>query len=278
MVRVGVSGSTVLSESDRLDELFWDGIDHVEVGDLSASTDLDTLLTHARQQSISVGFHSPLFKGGSKYDLLTQVQQSPEQAWHQLEEELGIAQDNQVEYVLVHFPYFPLASEDYPIPQIEVGLNRLRSLQASYGTKVLCEPKLGIRRDPGGIGILKFYPVDQWREFGVLMCWDMGDYLLASETLEECLVELRRWRDVIDALHVHNVKVTSEKYYWVPVHPSYEDSEDFFTIKPLLSEIKEMNALLVWEHTPHFTPDHGFVLEGLQWVKGILGLASDNVG
>lgn len=277
MVRVGVSGSTVLSESERIDELFWDGIDHIEVGELSAATDLETLLTRARQQSIGVGFHSPLFKGGSKYDLLTQVQHSPAQAWRQLEEELGIAQDNQVEYVLVHFPYFPLASADCPIPRMEAGLNRLRSLQASYGTKVLCEPKLGIGRNPGGIDILKCYPVERWREFGILMCWDMGDYLLASKTLEECLVELRRWRDVIDVFHVHNVKVTSEKYYWVPVHPSHEESEDFFTIKPLLTEMKEMDALLVWEHTPHFTPDHSFVLEGFQWAREILGLA-DNSG
>ena len=227
---------------------------------------------------VLIGFHSPLFRGGSKYDLLKQVQQAPERAWQQLEEELSIARDNQVEYVLVHFPYFPLASEDNPTPQIEAGLSRLRSLQDRYETKVLCEPKLGIRRDPGGIGILKAYPVDKWRGFGVSMCWDMGDYLLVSHTLEECLSELRRWCDVIDALHVHNVKVTPEKYYWIAIHPSHEDSEEFFTIKPLLSEVREMDMLLVWEHTPHFTANHGFALEGFQWAKGVLGLASDNIG
>ena len=74
MVRVGVSGSTVLSESARLDELFWDGIDHIEVGALSSARDLDYLLARAKEQAISVGFHSPLFAGGSKYDLLKHIQ------------------------------------------------------------------------------------------------------------------------------------------------------------------------------------------------------------
>ena len=67
------------------------------------------------------------------------------------------------------------------------------------------------------------------------------------------------------------MKVTPEKYYWLPVHPSFEQCQEFFTIEPLLLEAKQMNALLVWEHTPHFTPSHEFVLEGFEWAKGVLG-------
>ena len=72
------------------------------------------------------------------------------------------------------------------------------------------------------------------------MCWDMGDYLLASGTTRESLEELRKWRDVVEVIHVHNVKVTPEKYYWLPVHPSFEQCQEFFTIEPLLLEAKQM--------------------------------------
>jgi sugar phosphate isomerase/epimerase len=186
---------------------------------------------------------------------------------------LSIAQSNHVEYVLVHFPYFPLASEDEAIPQIDDGFSRLRSLQSEYETRILCEPKLGELRDPGAIGVLKSYSVDRWSEFGIGMCWDVGDYLLALNSVEESLTELRRWSDVIDVIHIHNVKVTPETYYWVPVHPSYEGSEEFFPLRPFLLAAKQMEVTLVWEHTPHFTPDLSFALEGFQWAKEELNLA-----
>ncbi len=278
MIRFGVSGSTILSDPDRVDELFWDGIDHVEVGALSSPAALDNVLARARQGSISVGFHSPLFRGGSKYDLLMHVEGTPELAWQQLEEELSIAQKNQSEYLLVHFPYFSLASEQDPIPQIEAGLSRLRALQDRFETKVLCEPKLGLRRDLGGIGILQAYPVSKWCDFGLSMCWDMGDYLLASNTLEECRSELHRWSEVIDVIHVHNVKVTAEQHYWIAIHPSHESGEEYFTVKPLLLDAAAMDILLVWEHTPHFTPDHSFALAGFQWAKEVLGSTPNRGG
>ena len=37
MPRFGVSGSTVLSASERLGELFWEGIDHIEIGSMACA-------------------------------------------------------------------------------------------------------------------------------------------------------------------------------------------------------------------------------------------------
>ena len=272
-LRFGVSGSTILSDPDRLDELFWEGIDHIEVGSLSSGTDLDKLLDRARQQALSVGFHSPLLKGGSKYDLLLQVEQQPEAAWRQLAEELKIAKANQVEYVLVHFPFFLSAAAPDPIPQIDAGLERLAELQAKYGTTILCEPKLGVRQDPGGIGILRDYPVERWLDFAVPMCWDMGDWILAAGSPSTYLDDFGRWAGAIAAIHVHDVKVEEKRYYWLAVHPSYEGKEPFLSLKPFFAALKSMGVLLVWEHTPHFLPDQGFALEGFRWAKHELGAA-----
>jgi sugar phosphate isomerase/epimerase len=271
MVRLGVSGSTILSESDRIHELAWQGTDHIEAGELRSPADLEALLSLCRGHGRSLGFHSPLYRGGSKYDLISAVEQSPEVAWQQLEDELRIAQDNDVEYVLVHFPYFQTASVPNPVSQIEAGLERISLLQDRYATKVLCEPKLGDNRDPGSIAILSGYSPARWREFGVSMCWDMGDNLLAATSTRACVEQLHRWRTEIDIIHVHNVKVTDEKYYWIPIHPSFEEQTEHFTLEPLLVAARDMDATLVWEHTPHFEDSREFVMAGVEWARGILG-------
>ncbi len=274
MLRIGISASTILSDSDRLDEVFWEGIDHIEIGALSSHRDLTYLLRKAQDKRISVGFHSPVFAGGSKYDLLVPVDGEIESAWSQIEQEMALAQDNGVEYVLMHFPYFETSSTPNSISRMEWGLERLRSLQERYATRLVCEPKLGDNRNAGAIEILRRYSVEKWASWGIAMCWDMGDYLLATGSSDESVLELRRLSSIIEVVHVHNVQVESGKYFWVPIHPSHEEDDGFFRIAPILSEMKNMDAVLVWEHTPHFTPSEEFAVEGFKWAVNLLGFGS----
>ena len=138
----------------------------------------------------------------------------------------------------------------------------------------MCEPKLGHNRNTGGIETLRRYSVEKWADWDIAICWDMGDYLLATGSLDETLQELRRLKSIIEVVHVHNVQVNPGRYFWVPIHPSHEEDGRFFHIAPILSEVKNMDAVLVWEHTPHFTPSKQFAVEGFDWAMGILGLRS----
>lgn len=54
-------------------------------------------------------------------------------------------------------------------------------------------------------------------------------------------------------------------------HPSHETSDTSYHIAPLLLEMKDMDVVLVWEHTPHYTPNPKFAREGFEWATGLLG-------
>ncbi|NKB66901.1 MAG: TIM barrel protein [Candidatus Latescibacteria bacterium] len=272
MLRFGVSGSTVLSASERLGELFWEGIDHIEIGSMASAADLDFVLQGAQARSLSVSFHSPLWQGGSKYDLLDQYQKTPQEAWDQVAEELTMAREKGVEYVLVHFPFFLTGevAQAKAEEQIDTGLQRLAELQAHYGVHIVCEPKLGLKRDPAGLDILRAYPVERWRESGLGFCWDMGDYFLGTADWADCRGQLRRWQEVIDVIHVHNGVVRGDRHSWIPVHPSHEGADGYFPVAPFFAEAGRRNALFLWEHTPHIFPDRAFAQAGFSWARSLI--------
>lgn len=82
---LGVSGSTILSNPKQFSELFWEGINHIEIGEFPDEPAFQYFLELNKQKRLSYGVHSPLLRDGSKYDLIQKVQYEPAFAWEQLE-------------------------------------------------------------------------------------------------------------------------------------------------------------------------------------------------
>ncbi|MGG1664085.1 hypothetical protein [Brevibacillus sp. NRS-1366] len=71
--KFGVSGSTILTNPEQFDELFWDDIDLIEIGEFPNETAFSAFLDLCRVKQTPFGVHSPLLRNGSKYDLLEKV-------------------------------------------------------------------------------------------------------------------------------------------------------------------------------------------------------------
>jgi sugar phosphate isomerase/epimerase len=274
---LGVSGSVILSDPNKLSELFWNGINHVEIGELPDESSFETFLTLCKERQVSFGIHSPLYRGGSKYDLLQHVQLEPEDAWKQIEHEAREMSLAGASYILVHFPYFTHSDISHANEKIENGLKRLSRIQETYGISFVCEPKLGQQRSAAGIELLHHFPEEVWGKYGLKLCIDIGDYLLATE--EQMDTYLSKWINHVGVVHLHNVQFQGEKYIWVPVHPSHEADGKYYSIEEHIRYLssQNQNITLIFEHTPHSNPSKSFVNEGFEWVKSIVGNAPSSL-
>ncbi len=261
-----VSGSTILSNPERFQDLFWNGIEHIEIGEFSKEEDFQLFLKICNKYRARFGVHSPLFRQDSKYDLLEKVVHKPAFAWKRLEEEAERLSKLGAEYLLVHFPYFKEEIDGDPDALIEEGLQKLSRIQKQYQLPIVCEPKLGLNRSTAGIEYLHQFSEKTWSEYDLKLCIDIGDYLMAKGDL--ALEYIQKWENHIAVAHIHNVTYQGEKYIWTPVHPSYED--ELYALAPLLSYLAGMDGLrFVFEHTPHTNSSASFVKEGFEWVKSI---------
>lgn len=268
--RLGVSGSVILSNPEKYKELFWEGIDHIEIGEFPNEAAFKNFLVLCQVNNVSFGVHSPLLRGESKYDLLQKVDYEPEYAWDQLESEADQMSKLGAAYLLVHFPYFKNEVDDANVNElIEKGLHRLDRIQSKYSIQLICEPKLGFRSSNAGINYLHDFAVETWKKYNLQLCIDIGDYLIA--TGDKIFTYIDKWKEHIKIVHLHNVLYEAEKYIWVPVHPSHENSVEHFQIEKSIKFLSRCEDItFVFEHTPHSNPSNEFVNEGYQWVKGIL--------
>jgi sugar phosphate isomerase/epimerase len=152
--KLGVSGSTIYSNPKLYSELFWEGIEHIEIGEFPDEKAIDKFLELCREKQISFGIHSPLLRSGSKYDLIEKVQYDSKYAWEQLELEAKRMSTLGAKYLLVHFPYFKGEVVNDTNELIEEGLRKLSHIQRQYSIELICEPKLGLKRSPAGINYL----------------------------------------------------------------------------------------------------------------------------
>lgn len=261
---IGMSGSTILSNRDRLPELFGKGLPHVEIGEFGDRDSYLSFLHLARENEVSFGIHVPHFRENSKYDLLEEVKMEPSAARKLFVEEVREAAQSGASYVLVHFPYFKGETEAV-VEKIEEGLQFLKHLQDTYGVPIVCEPKLGQNQSPAGIQYLYDFPMNLWRKYGLSICIDMGDYRIAVEN---------NWREYVEPLlpftkvvHMHNVRYTEKGYIWTPIHPDFEKQDTAFDMAPFLELLaKGRDKYFILEHTPHTSPSEEQVDEGIVWV------------
>lgn len=270
--QIGVSGSTIMSDPELFQDLFWEGIHHVEIGEFPDEAAFQHFLEINKDKQVSYGVHSPLFRSGSKYDLLQKVQIEPAAAWEQLELEAERLSALGAAYILVHFPYFKKEAEENVTEIIEDGLKKLSRLQDKYKIPFICEPKLGLERSPVGIQYLHDFPIETWNKYGLKLCIDIGDYLIA--TGDDILAYLDKWRAHIKAVHLHNVLYEGDKYIWIPVHPSHEFG-DFYKVEHIIRFLAQCeDVMFIFEHTPHSNPSKQLVEEGYRWIREIIELKS----
>jgi sugar phosphate isomerase/epimerase len=272
---LGISGSTILSNPEQFSQLVREGIDHIEIGEFPDEAALQLFLELNRHWRKSFGVHSPLFRNGSKYDLIQTVQHEPQTAWEQLETEAERLSKLGAEYILVHFPYFADKVEDEADEIIENGLKRLSGLQQKYEIAFVCEPKLGLGRSSAGIEYLHHFPAEIWSRYGMKLCIDIGDYLMG--TGDDILNYLLKWKQHIKVVHLHNVLYKEDKYIWIPVHPSQE-AGNYFKIERVVRFLAQCeNVRFILEHTPHSNPSEAFVEEGLSWIRDLTAAGTLNM-
>jgi sugar phosphate isomerase/epimerase len=249
-------------------DLFWEDINYIEIGEFSDETAFQRFLDLIRHKEISYGVHSPLFRNGSKYDLIQKVHMEPDAAWVQLEFEAERLSLLGARYILVHFPYFMNEVEANPNELIENGLKKLGYIQHKYKIPFICEPKLGAGRSPVGIQYLHDFPIEKWNEYGMKIYIDIGDYLVA--TGDNIITYLEKWKKHIQIVHLHNVLYNGDKYIWIPVHPSQEHG-DFYKVEHIIRFLSKCeNVTFIFEHTPHSNPSKVHVEQGYQWIKAIV--------
>lgn len=268
--KVGVSGSTIYSNPELFSDLFWEDIEHIEIGEFPNHKALIEFLELCRNRRISFGIHSPLITGDSKYDLIEKVQYEPEYAWSQVEEEAEKMAAAGAKYLLVHFPYFKEAISDNANTLIEEGLKKLNNIKNRYSIEIICEPKLGLNRSAAGINYLDNFPIEIWKKYDIKLCIDIGDYIIATE--KNILKYVSKWKDFIRVVHLHNVCYEEDRYIWTPVHPqkAYIEECRIDEIITSLSESKEV--IFVFEHTPDTNPSKVYVNEGYMWIRSLINI------
>jgi sugar phosphate isomerase/epimerase len=152
--KLGVSGSTIYSNPELFSELFWEDIEHIEIGEFPDEKALGRFLKLSKEKHTNFGVHSPLLRGRSKYDLIEKVEYDSAYAWEQLESEAKRMSALGAEYLLVHFPYFKEEVQMNTNGLIEEGLRKLSCIQEKYSIGLVCEPKLGLNRSSAGINYL----------------------------------------------------------------------------------------------------------------------------
>lgn len=268
---LGLSGSITLSDPEKFPQLFTkEKITHIEIGEFPDEASFHHFLKHLGDaKDMTFGIHSPLVRNQSKNDLIEKVQVEPEVAWQLFAAEVKHVAKLGAEYILVHFPYFKGETEQNTDEMIENGLKRLQRLQEDHAISIVCEPKLGYNRSPFGIDALNSFPIETWENYGIKLCIDIGDYLLAKG--DQAKSYLTKWKHHIKVVHLHNVTFNQGKYIWTPVHPSHETNPDYFQVKKLIEQLSDSpDVFFVFEHTPHTNPSDTFVNEGIIWVHDII--------
>ncbi|GIN84250.1 hypothetical protein J6TS2_06360 [Heyndrickxia sporothermodurans] len=269
--KLGISGSTILTNPNKFIELFHPRINHIEIGEFPNEKAFQQFIKLKEKYDVSFALHSPLFRNQSKYDLLEKVQFEPETAWCQFESEVARMANLNADYILVHFPYFKSASSSNSNSIIENGLKKLSILQKRYSIPIVCEPKLGVQRSPAGIQYLHQFPIELWAEYGIYLCIDIGDYLIAME--DKAITYIQKWKEQIKVVHLHNIEFQGDKYIWVPVHPSYEEDLKHYRLKEIIEYLSTCSHVyFVLEHTPHTNPTKEFVCEGIDWIDQLINL------
>lgn len=263
---LGVSGSTILTDAKKFPHLFEYNMEHIEIGEFKNKYQLNRFIKMLANSLCTLGVHSPIFRGKSKYDLIEQVNYSPIEAYKNLQEDAKLAKFLGAKYLLVHFPYFGGQVQGDANQIIEEKLIDLKKLQDKYGIEIVCEPKLGAGRSKYGIEHFSSFPIDIWRKYGLKICIDLGDYVMAFGE-KDMVGRIKKWQDFIGVVHLHNVDYIDNSYIWRPIHPD-DVKNGYHNLESVLSYFKNLNEVyFVMEHTPEIDYNAQYLKESADYIR-----------
>ena len=267
---IGISGSVIFSAEQKFDYLFArETISHIEIGEFANEAAVRHFLALRQASEKSFALHVPLIRNRSKNDILEKVDFEPVEAWRQLEDSVRIMSDEGAEYILLHFPYLTGEKRFDTQELIEAGLQGLSRLQNKYDISIVCEPKLGFNRSPMALQALDEFPVETWAGYGIGLCIDLGDYLIAFG--DKALVYIEKWADQVKVVHLHNVRFEDDKYIWIPVHATEEAAFTRAQVQALIECLTRHNDVyFVFEHTAETPVSDPFFEEGISWLKQLI--------
>jgi len=269
MNTLGISGSTIMSNPEKFHKLFEHNLNHIEIGEFACRRDRIQFMDIHKTSGATLGIHAPMLRGRSKYDVIERVHFSPRTAIRHLSKDAKMARSMGAKYLLVHFPFFSGETSGDTNAIIEQGLKSLYKIQQKYNIPIVCEPKLGAARSAAGIEYLNHFPVDTWAKYGLKICVDLGDYVMAAGD-KNVLEYIKKWSDFIMAAHLHNVDYPKDQYYWKPMHKN-DETDGHHNLLPLMEHLSGLNDIyFVLEHTPHMGYSEGYVREGIEYVKGLI--------
>lgn len=257
---LAVSGSTILSESSRLPELFTWGCSAIEIGSFADAQAYSYVLQECRKRHMQLAIHSPFYRDGNRYGLL----QGDASAWVELERDLAVAQRDGLAYVLIHFPYFTTPVQSGARACIRTAAERITSLSQKYAIPVLIEPKLGPNCDYSALKLLQSLPLAELRAWGPSFCLDVGDIYIASQLSDMPYLDMvSHLAPLTHAVHLHDVVIREDGYFWTPL--TGKPSVPIIETLELLPAF-ERDIFLVLEHTPHLVESREQVQNGIAWL------------
>ena len=272
---LATSGAIVLSDVGRLQRLFWQGIDGIEIGSLRDAADLDVVVASLRDRGLALAVHAPLWRHGPTRMACGPQGPAPDTV-ASLRRDMAVAAAVGAQYALCHAPW--LADHERPwdaaTQDLRACLHALAQLQAAAGLPLALELKLGVQRDPGVLWYIAQHPHVLGDLHGLSLCLDVGDWLLACEALDlDPDAAYRPLAAATAVVHVHAVERRTTPYLWKPIHPSDPDAAAVLALCRLVAR-ERPDVSIVLEHTPHLDPGETYDLEGFAWLRSALGAAT----
>lgn len=258
---LSVSSDTVDSSSQRLPELFNWHTQAIEIGNLGYDGDLEFLMGKSNRSGLKVGFHCPLYSLDSRYGFLL----DDDTARDELRRACRLASDWGVSYIVIHFPYmWDTSGRNLGIQRVRRGLEIIKTFEGLYKVPIICEPKLGPRKDPSAFIALMAISEARLPQWNLSLCLDVGDIYLACRLLkypyQDMISQLAPWCRVV---HLHHVWLGGRKYYWSPV-AKQGNVPILDTMDILKNGSADIYAVL--QHCPHRTGSRESVADGINWL------------
>ncbi|HUW95027.1 MAG TPA: TIM barrel protein [Anaerolineae bacterium] len=275
MIDFSISTSFIRGELAELQRLI-DLADFrkTEIGFYDEDT-LPLVMDFAAKLGLSFGFHDPLPRLPSfEFPFLTDPDE--EKRWRTLDSmyrTMESAVTYGAEYVIGHIPSViweprPFLSDAKIIELAHNSCDQLSSWSRESGIPFVLEnvgPNPYFFHFDAFVGVMQAYP-------DLEFCLDIGHlHLMSVYAGFDSLEFTSAVAPYTTIVHIYNATPEMyRKYHHVPVHPSQLPQDGWADIVAILECIlgEQSNDLtLVFEYSPQYPADEGFVREGIEWVK-----------
>jgi sugar phosphate isomerase/epimerase len=275
MIDFSISTSFIRGELAELQRLI-DLADFrkTEIGFYDEDT-LPLVMDFAEKLGLSFGFHDPLPRLPT-FDFPFLTDPDEEKRWRTLDSmhrTMESAVTYGAEYVIGHIPSViweprPVLSDAKIIELARNSCDQLDSWSRESGIPFVLEnvgPNPYFFHFDAFVGVMQDYP-------DLEFCLDIGHLHLMSVYAEfDSLEFASALAPYTTVVHIYNATPEMyRKYHHVPAHPSQLPQDGWADILAILECVlgEQSNDLtLVFEYSPQYPADEGFVREGIEWIK-----------